>query len=223
MNFLTLSTAAINLTGRTIGKWTVLGAVRRERFPAGGEHVYWLCRCSCGNEREVNGASLRKNGASTSCGCTQRQLAQAVGLANIRHGMKNTSEWQAWSSMRSRCLSSSHKQFPSYGGRGIIICERWAIFENFFSDMGLKPSSLHSIDRIDNDGNYEPGNCRWATKKEQQRNRRANRLVTAFGKTAPLIVFFDKHGPKSRQYRKALFELDKGTPDEKAVIMGLSR
>lgn len=223
MAFLTLSKIAINLTGRIVGEWTVLGPVRREQFPSGAEHLYWLCRCSCGTEKEVNGQSLRKNGATTSCGCVQKRLAQAVGKANVRHGMKHTSEWHAWSSMRSRCLNSNHKQFPSYGGRGISICDRWSVFENFFADMGLKPSEAHSIDRIDNDGNYEPTNCRWATKKQQQRNRRANRMVTAFGKTAALIVFFDKYGPKSPQYRKALFELDKGTPDEKAVTMGLSR
>lgn len=90
---------------------------------------------------------------------------------------KNCREYKAWAGIKTRCLNSKNKVYKYYGGRGITVCERWLKFENFLADMGLKPSAQHSIDRIDNNGNYEPSNCRWATDKEQTRNRRSNIIV----------------------------------------------
>lgn len=101
-------------------------------------------------------------------------VRKANSLRALRHGESKppTPEWKAWNSMRERCLNPKHKSFPSYGGRGIKICKRWNHYENFLEDMGRRPSSAHSIHRIDNDGDYKPSNCKWATKKEQGSNRR---------------------------------------------------
>lgn len=92
--------------------------------------------------------------------------------STTKHGLKHTPEWLAWKNMRQRCLNKNHSQYGDYGGRGIIICDRWDSFVNFYTDMGVKPSRSHSIDRIDNDGDYEPSNCRWTTKTVQVINRR---------------------------------------------------
>ena len=98
---------------------------------------------------------------------------------NYSHGMSKTPEYQAWNNMKNRCFNPNHKAYSDYGGRGIAVCDRWKnSFENFLADMGTKPSTKHSIDRINNDGDYSPKNCRWATKAEQQNNQRSNRLIT---------------------------------------------
>lgn len=105
------------------------------------------------------------------------------------HGMKNTPEWRAWTSMRQRVLNSDHPAFHNYGGRGISICEQWSIFERFYDDVGPRPSKAHSLDRYpNNNGNYEPGNVRWATRKEQGRNQRTNHLIPFNGQMVPISV-----------------------------------
>lgn len=101
-------------------------------------------------------------------------------MTNLTHGLSNTSEWRAWRAMRRRCYDTSRPGYRSYGGRGITVCERWLGddgFRNFLTDMGPKPSAKHSLDRINNDGGYEPGNCRWATPREQSNNRRVTHLI----------------------------------------------
>lgn len=216
MEFLTLSKNAIDLSGKNFVRWTVLGPTQRVSFPSGAEHVYWLCKCQCGVEKEVNGQSLRK-GLSVSCGCYQLECASRRGNANRRHGLRDTPEWGAWASMRYRCFSKSHKQYPNYGGRGITVCSRWLVFESFFEDMGRKPGLGFSIDRIDNDGNYEPGNCRWATSQTQNRNNRGNRIVEAFGRTAPLASFFDA-GSVDPAYERCLNRLRLGWAVERAIV-----
>lgn len=136
--------------------WTELGPGSRPR--------YVLCRCICGREKEVRRDHLR-NSASTSCGC-------AYPPRNLRHGMQGTPTWQSWTAMRQRCNAGPGRHhYQYYAARGITVCERWRSFENFLTDMGERPEEM-TLDRINVDGNYEPGNCRWADVKTQRANRR---------------------------------------------------
>lgn len=140
----------------------------------------WLCVCDCGVKKLVMTHHLAR-GRTRSCGCTRVEAARAK---NSTHGQTHSPEYAAWDGMIGRCCRKSHDRFPLYGGRGIRVCRRWRrSFEAFFADMGPKPSQAHSIDRIDSNKNYEPGNCRWATSFEQSRNRRSNRMISAFGRT----------------------------------------
>lgn len=150
----------------------------------------YQCRCDCGEERNVVGSNLR-NGNSASCGCFK---SDQIHDAKFLHGRCQIDPtYLCWSSMRSRCNDANGHKFSRYGGRGIKVCERWGSFNAFLADMGERPSRLHTLDRKDNNGNYELSNCRWATAKEQGRNRSTTRMVTAFGETKPLIVWIEQY------------------------------
>lgn len=152
---------------------------------------YWRCRCECGTEREkVSVHDLRK-GKSLSCGCLRRERTSE---ATKKHGLVNTPAYRTWSAMRQRCTNPNFKFYSYYGGRGISVCERWQnSFESFLADMGQPPEGC-SLDRIDSNGNYEPGNCRWATRTEQMRNTRACRILTFAGQSMCVADWADQLG-----------------------------
>ena len=166
-----------DLAGIRFGRWLVLSKAK-PMISTSGRYMmsYWLCRCDCGAEKLV-GAPLLRSGASESCGCLRDDMARK---ANTTHGKTRTPEYSSWRNMHNRCRNPSGPGYKNYGGRGIRVCDRWLTFENFLADMGVRPSQQHSLDRIDNDGNYEPGNCRWALPRVQVQNRRKTGLLSAF-------------------------------------------
>lgn len=174
-----------NLTGLTFGRLTVAGYLGRI-----GRNNTWDCVCTCGTRSAVSGGNLN-SGHTQSCGCLHKEK---LSQASRTHGLTKSAEYRIWAGMKSRCSDGTCRNFHRYGGRGITVCERWAnSFEAFFSDMGPKPSNTHSIDRKDNDGDYEPGNCRWATPKEQANNTSTNVLLTINGFTKPLSIWANEN------------------------------
>lgn len=162
-------------TTKPYGKWTVLDFSHKQRK---GDHFdrFWMCRCECGTVRSVNEKNLR-DGLTSSCGCSRKKDK----LKNHHYRC-----WTSWARMIQRCCNPNHKNFHHYGARGITVCERWRdSFEDFFEDMGERPQG-HTLDRINNDVGYRKDNCRWATSKQQNFNRRDNRLITYSGVTRPL-------------------------------------
>lgn len=164
---------SLNLAGCRFGRLLAISSKRRR--VNGTSKVFWLCQCDCG-KRIFVGATHLPSGNSKSCGCKRTDSLKGNRWRFIHGAAANgkiSSLYRTWSSMKSRCFNPKNKAFPDYGGRGITVCKRWvASFVHFAKDIGERPTAQHSLDRKDNDGNYTPSNCVWATKKEQIKNRR---------------------------------------------------
>jgi hypothetical protein len=155
----------IDLTGQIFGRLTVI----ERNLETDSKRTPWKCRCECGKETIVLGDNLRR-GRQVSCGCyhAEKQLKHGATVGGVK-----SSEYKVWQEMMRRCNNKKSQYYKYYGGRGVIVCERWLNgFENFIEDMGKRPSPKHSIDRINANGNYEPNNCRWATGSQQAVNQR---------------------------------------------------
>lgn len=181
----------IDLAGQRFGRLSVIGrAPNRNKNPA------FFCLCDCGTQTTALGGNLRK-GSTQSCGClmVDRTIAanRVHGAASRRDGRSR--EYQSWAKMIQRCTNPNDPNFEKYGGRGISVCERWMAFENFILDMGVAPEGL-TIDRKDNNGNYEPANCHWVDRRAQANNRRSNRLISHNGVTQTLSQWARERGIK---------------------------
>lgn len=195
-----------DITGMRFGR---LVAISRAPSVSQGTGVAsaWNCICDCGKTAIKTGHALRSSGGFISCGC------RAIS-GNTTHGMSKDRVYMRWNNMMRRCTSAKSKSFPNYGGRGIAVCERWHNFANFYADMGPPPFAGATIERTDNDGDYCPENCRWATRMTQATNKRNTRRITYNGRTMCLSHWADEIGISRRSLKG---RLDAGWSIERAV------
>jgi hypothetical protein len=206
--------------GCTYGHWTVLRQTSRDAC----NKRRWWCVCRCGNERSVVASRLAR-GLSRSCGCRRAALSsersRTHGESHSNRNGMGSSEYIVWCGIISRCHSPSNGRYDAYGGRGISVYPKWrGSFEEFVTYVGRRPSKAHSLDRINNDGNYEPGNVRWATRIEQQRNKRTNHLITIGTETLTLIEWSERSGNKETTI---YMRLQRGQTPEQAVFGAVRR
>lgn len=201
-----------DLTGMEFGRLTVLSMSDEKQ----GKKYKWLCQCSCGNLTIKAGADMKK-GNTKSCGCLAKELSPTWA---IKHGMSSTKEYAAWAAMIDRCNREGNEYFSKYGGRGVEVCEDWLNnFEAFMLDMGKAPTKTHSLERIDNDGNYEPSNCKWGTKQEQSQNRSNTVWIEYNGETKCLAEWARTIGVSSATFRHRVLKFG----IELAMTMSLGR
>lgn len=171
-----------DLSGQSFGRLTVISGSYENRK--------WSCRCECGQTARV-AASHLKDGNTKSCGCYAQECRVVY---NTKHGMTRTRTWRIWTEARRRCFDPNRKAFKDYGGRGITMCPKWAnSFQQFFEDMGPCPDG-YSIERVNNNGNYEPGNCKWIPRTDQQRNKRNLTVVDFHGERLTLRQVSERTG-----------------------------
>jgi hypothetical protein len=207
--------ATLELTGLRFGKWTVIKRSGTNKWRAST----WACLCDCATRRDVVGSVLIR-GESLSCGCDAPRMNSEQHTIHGESGKRvnrlhdRSPEYSSWLSMIARCFNKSHKAYHQWGGRGITVCERWkSSYTLFLDDMGRRPSRTHSIERINNNGNYEPGNCKWATPEEQSNNTRRNHLLEFNGKTLTIAQWGKVTGLGRNLYNR----IYNGWPIERAL------
>jgi hypothetical protein len=183
--------------GHRFARLTVVSEVKAGR---------WIFRCDCGAEKAFDRFAVF-SGNTKSCGCLLKEVLQERSVTHGHtRGGKLSREFKAWRGARARCGNPNNRQFPHYGGRGITVCDRWLhSFENFLADMGPCPPGM-SIDRMNNDKGYEPGNCCWATPSEQARNRRSNRIIKVGGERMTVAEAAERHGLTYAELHKQLYK-----------------
>ena len=182
-----MNARVIDMTGN---RYASLIALRPSGSAKSGD-LKWQFRCDCGSEFEANGYYAR-SGKIISC---KKCGLERTRIASVKHGLSETPEFYIWTGIHTRCYNQNATSYKNYGARGVVICDRWKdSFENFLLDMGERPSNNHSIDRIDNDGNYSPENCKWSTPKEQANNKRNNVKVTIDGVTKNISAWKHEFG-----------------------------
>jgi hypothetical protein len=158
------------MIGKKVNSLTVISKAQNPNPLSKKRATFYLCKCDCGNEKIIR-ADCLKSGNSKSCGCLWKEKCTNR-THGASHGKTFMPEYKVWTGMKMRCQNPNAHGYKYWGGRGIKLCERWQSFENFIADMGPRPSDKHSIDRIDNDKHYEPGNCHWVTRDTQRKNQR---------------------------------------------------
>lgn len=201
---LSLRRGTLDISGKQFGRLFVLGPIP----PVDGSgRKRWACHCDCGSFMVARSGELRR-GDTTSCGC-----AKKAALTTHGQSIQRTRSYTTWDGMIQRCTNPRNKKYHLYGGRGILVCEPWLTFEQFFADMGERPEGL-TIDRINPDGNYEPSNCRWATAKEQNRNLRTNIMLTHDGETLTIAEWTER----TKLGRNTIWgRLQRGWSSERAI------
>jgi hypothetical protein len=189
------------------GYYTVLSFVGRNQHG----NLEWNCQCRCGALKRVLGSNLL-GGANPSCGCYKTEV---LVRRNYKHGLVSRPEHKAWCGIRQRCYNPRNQDYSHYGGRGIRVCDRWVDFAQFFADMGPMPTPYHTIERIDNNGDYEPGNCKWATRKEQNRNKRNIPLYDYRGRRVSVAELSELSGVPAGTLSH---RLKRGMSAERAVL-----
>ena len=185
----------IVIPGMRSSRLELIAEVDSRHKPGGSIARRVLCRCDCGNETTLDLGAFH-TGRTASCGCLQKEAAARNGRNSRKHGLSQSKTYRIWNAMKQRCSNPHDKYYHLYGALGISVCQRWRdSFSAFVEDMGEKPSPKHSIDRYpDKNGPYAPGNCRWATMKEQQRNRRNNVLLAIGGDTMCVAEWAEQRG-----------------------------
>lgn len=190
----------IDLIGKKFHRLTVISLSRVDCYGKSTKSI-WLCACECGKHTEASGGDLRL-GKHKSCGCLLIDNARAIFST---HGKSGSRTYRAWKEMRKRCAYSNSKTFKDYGGRGIKVCARWNSFENFLADMG-ECAEGRELDRLDVNGDYEPSNCRWATRKEQMRNKRNTAWIVIDGNKKSLAEWCEIFGAAQRRTHARIFK-----------------